>query len=207
MPNPIMIASEGAYSQHPFFASLAIAHEWMIWDDADTGSQFIEHKTAITPHYYAARFETSAPLELLLQRCGWPKLAVTLHAADLNLPSYKGLRTELEIQVALKTLQSAGAQQIHIATDMRAHLHPYRQRTIRHLAARLARRIRTACPQCHLYGFGKRHTDTGLKCMDCHTPTNQINAMCLQCEHCGYRKNTWQATGQADPFYCPYCNP
>jgi hypothetical protein len=206
-PNPIMIASEGAYAQHPFFPGLALAHEWMIWDDAASGFELIEHKTTITPYYYAARLESSAQLESLLQRCGWPKLAVTLHAADLTLPSHKGLRSESEIGAAISDLQGAGAQQIHLATDMRAHLHPPRQRTLRHLAAKLARRVRTACPQCQQYGFGARFTETGLACSDCNTPSQQLKARGVRCEHCEYRKYSWHAQGQADPFYCAYCNP
>ncbi|MEJ2792041.1 DUF6671 family protein [Iodobacter sp. LRB] len=207
LPNPIMVASEGSYAQHPLFRCVALAHEWMIWDDAANGFQLIEHKAAITPHYYAAMLENVAELELLLQRCGWPKLAVTVHPADLNLPSYKGLQTGADIQAAIETLQAAGAKKIQIATDMRANLHPYRQRTIRHLAAKLARRVRTACPQCHQFGFGQRHTESGLECADCRTPSNQLKAICRRCEFCDYRKYTWRAAGQADPFYCPYCNP
>lgn len=206
-PNPIMVASEGAYTQHPFFPHLALAHEWMIWDDAASGFELIEHKSTITPYYYAAHLETGAPLETLLARCGWPRLALTLHATDLNLPSYKGLRAKSEIEAAIAHLQSAGAQQIHLATDMRAHLHPPRQRTLRHLAARLARRVRTACPQCHRYGFGVRFTETGLACSDCNTPSKQHKARGVRCDYCDYRAYSWHASDQADPFYCTYCNP
>ncbi|QLI82986.1 hypothetical protein HZU75_16475 [Chitinibacter fontanus] len=206
-PNPIMLASEGAYSQHPIFPSLGLAQEWMMWDDADNGLVLIEHKTRITPFYYATRLESSEQLAPQLERCGWPKLAVTLHAADLNVPSFKGLRATAEIEHALAHLQGLGAQQIQLATDMRAHLHPPRQRTLRHLAARLARRVRTACPQCQQLGFGARFCETGLACSDCNTPSQQLKMRGVRCEHCGYGHASWQASGYADPYYCTYCNP
>lgn len=206
-PGPIVIATEGAYGPHPLFGGVAIGREWMMWDDAESALTVVELKISMTKYYYAARMSDPSQLNDALIRCGWPVLAVTLHASDSGLPSFKGLSEIHDINDALRQFKQMGANDIVIATDMRAHLHPPRQRTIRHLAAKLARRVCSPCPKCLRFGFGKQGAEKGLPCVECDAPTNQIKGRFRLCEHCDYRHYTWQANGYAAPGYCPMCNP
>jgi len=92
---------------------------------------------------------------------------------------------------------------------MRAHTNPTRMRVIRHLGARLARRLRTLCPECDCPGFGKIGAEPDLACEDCGSPTEPTCREIHGCPRCKEQRRHPRADGRTVTFaqHCPFCNP
>ena len=91
--------------------------------------------------------------------------------------------------------------------DLRSHLCPSRQPTIRAAAADLAARLATPCPACTRSGFGSIAPECGLPCAGCGQPTNEVSVRRRRCPWCMRveRKPVDQVT--ADAARCRWCNP
>lgn len=204
---PLALASEGSYGPHPWLPGAALGQEWLLWHDADNQLQVLEQLWTLRVHYGAYQVNSAAELQPALQRCGWPQLAITLNAQQPGLPVFKALRDHGEIERCWQQLHHASGGAVVVATDMRAHLHPGRQRAIGRLGARLAHRLASRCPACQQPGFGRWQWQDGLPCADCDSPTNQRWRRWLCCDHCGHRQPQPPLASAADPRWCPRCNP
>ncbi|WP_273430076.1 DUF6671 family protein [Chitinibacter tainanensis] len=201
------LASEGSYGPHPYWPQLAVGEEWLMWLDAQTGQSLTERRRFTTRHYGAWMISNWAELRARLAQCPLPALALTLRPLAGDLPAQKALRDVAAVEVAYAEYVAAGSPAVVLALDMRAHLHPPRQRSLRRLATRLAHRLATACPACGAAGFGERQLQPGLPCADCGLATAQPAALVYACSQCGHRELHRHYHTPADPRWCDYCNP
>ncbi|MBJ7341465.1 DUF6671 family protein [Mycolicibacterium sp.] len=112
-------------------------------------------------------------------------------------------------------LRSAVAGAAHRSTDglalvepdLRAHHNPGRRLILTQLAATLARRLATSCPACDAPGFGRTHTQSGLPCGTCGTPTSLAEAEMHECPACAHQRLIPSTAVSADAMWCPRCNP
>ncbi|MBQ1782602.1 MAG: hypothetical protein II007_03020 [Gammaproteobacteria bacterium] len=204
---PLALASEGSYGPHPWLPGAALGQEWLLWQDAEQNLTVMEQLWTLRVHYGAYDVSSVAELRPAMQRCGWPQLALTLATSQPGLPVYKALRDLSEIEQCWQQLQAASGSAVVVATDMRAHLHPGRQRAIGRLGARLAHRLACSCPACGRPGFGRWQWQHGLPCADCDSPTSQRWRRWLRCDHCGHGQPQSAVATSADPRWCPRCNP
>lgn len=199
---PLGIASEGSFGPHPAVPFLAVAHEMMIFVDAERNLEILEEHVSPDTNFAAIDLAATTDIDGELQRIGFPGHAVILRS-EAGL--VKGLACRAALDEALRSAKGP----VRLETDMRAHLNPTRQAELGKLAEKLARRIATPCPACAAPGFGTIRAERGLPCADCGTPTDLIRILITGCVCCGFERSVPRPDGQpaASPANCPECNP
>ena len=96
-----------------------------------------------------------------------------------------------------------------VVTDLRAHMNPTRMKAITTLAANLARRVATECPECGAPGYGRVAPTSGLRCVDCGEESIIPRGDLLMCVACGHELEERRRPIRefAEPGDCPQCNP
>jgi hypothetical protein len=151
-----------------------------------------------------------------LERIGFPAHGVIVrpHRSDPHpsnpFPIVRGLQCPQALEQAIRGAAAHSADGLALLeTDMRAHRNPTRMASIRRLAFRLVRRIRTPCPSCGSPGWGLVGRVPGLPCDWCGLPTALLRAEIHGCAHCDHRAEVPRRDGllRADPQHCAPCNP
>lgn len=198
----LAIASEGSFGPHPLLPFVAAARELMVFLDAERDLVVAEEQFTEATNFATLACEPDADVDGFLARVGFPS-----HAVILRSPAgiVKGIRSRAEIDMLLPKAPAPAT----LETDMRAHMNPTRMQDIARLAAKLARRIATACPCCGAPGFGILRREPGLPCGDCGTLTPVISTDVHGCVLCRHEEHHPRPDGRitANPAECPECNP
>ena len=204
---PYGLASEASYG--PLSGADVQGHEELLVfvDDTRGITVTVGERTTVVPGH---GHRVSGPAELPHE------VAAGLPAQALIVRPSTGGQTARIVKgiTGLKLLKTAIMTAAHhsgdglalVEPDLRAHHNPSRQVVLRRLADVLARRLASRCPVCSTPGFGRVDSERGLPCRICETPTdaiqNEIHA-CPSCSHCV----TAAVATNADPAWCPRCNP
>jgi hypothetical protein len=198
------LASEGSFGPDPLVGIIPAAEEILVFiddvRDIEITERLLTHKT----NYASLEITGDVELEAFIARAGFPEHGLVVRG---NNVLRKGITEEAELRLAIAEARSSGMARIE--TDMRAHLNPTRMAEIARLAERLAYRLATPCPRCGCPGFGCHAQNLGLACRDCGTPSFLIKNTISRCVACGHEQVVPREDGltQADPRYCPECNP
>jgi len=231
----LAIASEGSFGPHPAVPLLAVGMECLVFLDAARGLTVVEEGMAPRTNFSHHRLDrrrlaallAAAPatptgaladsfdgeLERWLSQVGFPSHGLLVRPLAPGLPPgtlRKGIHQRQALATALRWAADRGSEgAIQLETDMRAHCNPTRMASIRQLAFRLVRRLRTPCPACGAPGWGTVAREAGLPCAWCHQPTSLLRGERLGCGACGHHRLLPRRDGltQADPGHCPHCNP
>jgi hypothetical protein len=210
------IASEGSFGPHPAVPLLAVGHEWLTLVDAAQGLVVSEQLLHTATNYSQRRAASIAELDDWLRQVGFPRHGVIVRPSRPGrdrspTPAIsKGLMSHESLAMAIeRALPHADDGFALVETDMRAHLNPTRMASIRRLAFRLVRRLRSACPACGSPGWGLVATVPGLPCDWCGSPTDLVDHELHGCVACGEQRQHPRRDGlrEADPGHCPRCNP
>lgn len=117
---------------------------------------------------------------------------------------YKGLSAQHVLDVVSQKKRVAP---YHVKPDLRAMYCPERQKMIRQAASNLAVRLQSPCPACDAPDFVIKSLETGLSCRACSLPTERIKSRIKRCDSCHHQEVIAATEKQADPMYCPLCNP
>jgi hypothetical protein len=183
----------------------------LLWRDAETGQEIVEHLTDDVPAYDHTEASSLAEAGAFVGRVRFPSTAVVVTAAGLDeKPVAKGIRDSKDLAAAIGV--AAGRSPLARAilqTDMRAHMNPRRMSMIAKLAGRLARRLATPCPACAAPGFGPVRVENGLRCGCCGAETPLLKSLVVGCVSCKFEKSNPRPDGRthATPAECPECNP
>lgn len=209
---PLGLASEGSFGPHPQIGFVPVHHELLVFVDAELQLYAVEQFTTTSTNF--AHLEVAAASELtdfLAYTC-FPShaLIVRPNAGGETPDIHKGIADYRGLERAVSAARAVSEDGLaRVETDMRAQHNPSRQRVIRRLALKLARRLRTACPQCFAPGWGFVTVEPGLPCADCGTPTYVARHEVFACPRCGYEQAVPRRDGlrEADPRHCTFCNP
>ena len=208
---PVGLASEGAYGPHPVVPFLAFGVELILWHDTRTGHEVTLRLTDDAPTYDRIEVAANEDLAPFLGRNRFPETALVVSAARPGAaPVAKGITDPAALDAAMsEALVLSPKGRALIQTDMRAHMNPRRMQTIARLAERFATRMAQACPACAAPGWGLLHTEPGLPCAECGTPTALVQAEIHGCTACGQAETRPRGDGlvTTDPASCPTCNP
>lgn len=205
------LASEGSIGPHPASPFLTADIEIVVLVDADRDLVVWATATGIDILAATQPCDPGGDPTALAGRFGLPGHAVIVRPNQgPPAPLFKGLRELVEIEAAVASCAAASPDgQARVETDLRAHMCPSRQPTIRLAAERLAARLAAHCPACASPGWGLVDALTGLPCEWCGAPTDDLRAEIDGCPACGHRaERAVVAPGAtADPGRCPRCNP
>ncbi len=219
------VASEGSFGPHPLIPFIAGHQEVMVFIDDDLGIQVVEHLFADRTNYAHVNSACVDEIRDFLVKIKFPSHAVIVRPSILQEPHwlsklhsltrrketiFKGIKNEEELATALsicKELSSDGLARIE--TDMRAHMNPTRQRVIRRLAVKLARRLQSMCNECGCPGWGITDVVRGLPCSGCGYPSDAPKFEIHSCVKCSNKAKLARLDGitHVDPRECHRCNP
>ena len=209
---PIGIASEGSFGPHPLIHFLPSDFEVLVFVDDEEAFTISQDVVTTDTNDAQQRCTNLDEVRNFAKRARFPSHALIVRPAANPDPRLirKGLDDHETLRLALQQAIDASPEHAaSIETDMRAHTNPTRMRVLRHLGARLARRLRTLCPGCDCPGFGKIGAEPGLACEDCGTPTELTLREIHGCPRCQEQHRYPRADGRAaaSAQYCPLCNP
>lgn len=210
------LASEGSFGPHPAIPFLPLAIEWMTFVDRRHDQVISERLEGPPTNFSHSVVAAGADPGSWLERIGFPAHGVIVrpHRGDSHpstpSPIVRGLQCPQALEQAIRGAAALSADGFALLeTDMRAHRNPTRMASIRRLAFRLVRRIRTTCPSCGSPGWGLVGREPGLPCGWCGLPTALLRAEIHGCAHCDQRAEVPRRDGllRADPQHCFHCNP
>lgn len=204
------LVSEGSYGPHPTVPFLAAGREMLLFVDRQLGFEIVEMMIDEEPVFAHSQASSLVEAAGFLERIGFPAQGVIVAPAGrLNEPVAKGILAESDLEAAISAaVERSAERKAHIETDMRAFMNPRRMEVIGRLGGQLAVRLSTPCPHCRHPGWGQVRTERGLPCSLCGSPTSLPRNDVFACVSCDGEEKRERAPGsQADPAYCPLCNP
>lgn len=221
------IANEGSFGPHPYVPFLVGCHEVIVFIDDELGIEVAESIVSANTNYDHIDTRSIEEVEEFLTRVKFPShgLIVRPNKSNRNLlrqvsrmfkstaqatAIQKGIRDRDALDAAIlscKALSDDGLA--HIETDMRAHMNPTRLRVLRALGIKLARRLRSTCPQCECPGFGVTGVEGSLPCEECGYPSESYAFQIYGCSKCQLEQTHPRKDGktEVDAMYCQRCNP
>lgn len=206
------LASEGSFGPHPYIPFAACDQEILYF--IDNNRKFHLHVSHISTktNYRAESLDSWDQLEKFAEEVVFPSHALILKP-NINKKSssiFKGLTTKEALKEAFyESKKHSEDKRVWVETDMRAHLNPTRMSVIGELAQKLASRLATNCPTCHLPGWGMTRVEKGLECDYCGAETELVKYEvfgCVKCDHEEFKPRLDGLT-KANPRNCYYCNP
>lgn len=202
----LAIASEGSFGPHPQIPFVPCNRELVVLIDQRHGLEMVGECLSTETNYRQQMIGSLLEAETFAAAVHFPSHGVIVRADGAVVA--KGIITKTELTAAVE--QALGqATQVQIETDMRALYNPTRMAVIAQATADLLRAVAQTCPTCHCPGFREVKRWPGLPCELCGTPTLLTACIRYQCQRCGYHCDHPAADlpPQANPSYCPYCNP
>jgi hypothetical protein len=202
------MASEGTYGPHPAVPFMARGVEVLLWRDAVSGHEIVEHLIDDAPCYDRTEATTMTDIAPFLEQIGFPDTAVVVRSGGGSGRGIdKGLRDPDRLEAAIRAACADGGAVVE--TDMRAHMNPRRMAMIARLAGQLAARLAVSCHACGAPGWGLLRTEPGLPCRWCGGPSLLARGEVHGCSACGLTEFRPRPDGlrDADPGSCPSCNP
>lgn len=205
------LASEGSFGPDPMIGFFPWNLEMLVWIDDDLELEVVgvagSRNTNFT-HLSSAGWEEVTKFAELI---GFPEHQLIVRPVDEDDPRVrKGLADWDSLRQAFESAQEQSETgRVFVETDMRAHANPKRMSVIGEAAEDLVKKLRSACPQCHLPGFARVEAVPGRRCEACGCATDAPLAWVFGCLKCPYRENhrLEDVPKYVSPAECPRCNP
>jgi hypothetical protein len=225
---PLGLASEGSFGPHPLIFFIPGTEEIMVFIDDELGIQVSEFIISEETNYNHATVTAASELDEFLTKVQFPSHGLIVRPNEKNEPSlletagslllgkkldtliFKGITDIGALHKAIETCKAESQDgKAHVETDMRAHMNPTRQRVIRKLAIKLARRLQRVCPECACPGWGKTGIVAGLPCEECDYPSDAAMFEIHSCARCNLEQHVAREDGitHVEPGECQRCNP
>jgi hypothetical protein len=202
----LAIASEGSFGPHPHIPFVPCNRELVVLLDRQHGLEIVGECLSTETNYRQQPIRSLQDAEAFAAAADFPSHGLIVRADGTVLA--KGITTPETLSTAVETALRQAAT-VQLETDMRALYNPTRMAVIAQATEDLLRAIGQACPACNCPGFREVKRWPGLPCALCGTPTLLTARIRYQCQRCDWHQDAPAADmpAQADPSYCPYCNP
>lgn len=206
-----VLASEGSFGPHPAIALLPLARELVVLKHRATELEIIGRDTSLSTNFAHKIVQDVAKGLAFAKAAGFPRHGLIVLGVEEGEPApnlflEKGLDCEDGLATALEAaIASHGSA--FIETDMRAHMNPTRRRAIGRATKDLVRRLLSRCTACGAPGFGRSGMVKGRPCSLCGGATDLPRAIIESCVMCDAQEECPVPEKEADPQFCPYCNP
>lgn len=221
------LANEGSFGPHPYIPFIPGCHEVIVFLDDDLGIEVIESILSASTNFGHIDARSIEEVEDFLVRVKFPShgLIVRPNKSSGNLVNkmsriftgkspeamiQKGIQDRESLEAAILSCTELSADGLaHIETDMRAHMNPTRMRVLRTLGIKLARRMRSICPDCQCPGFGITGIEGALPCEECGYPSESHASEIHSCAKCHLTQTHARKDGitRVEAMYCQRCNP
>ena len=203
------IASEGSFGPHPTMFFINADDVFLIFIDTLNNLEVIVRELSTSTNFNGRQIQSEKELLEFAEDIGFPEHGLILRKSkDENTEIRKGITDIESLKKSFGQLH-AKYKSVYAETDMRAMYNPTRMEVIKKATEKLVQKIKSACPQCQIPGFGITDVKKGLECSLCGLPTNSILSYIYACQHCQFTKEEMYPSKKTteDPMYCDYCNP
>jgi len=205
----IGIASEGAFSPHPYgFCTLNVEMVMLI-DTVHNLSLHGMHETAETNYSHAVLCSFEEVVDFA-NKAGFPSHHLIMRPDHSNAGGIlKDIDSVERLERAFhECMKISFDRKVFIETDMRADRNPTRMKAIRMAAMDLIALLNSRCPYCETPGFAVTERLRGLPCEICGSKTRGVTAEIKSCNRCGHIETYSNPYGEAEQaMYCDLCNP
>lgn len=215
-PYHIAIATEGSFGPSPVFPAVPLHVECMIFVDKSLDLELILFEESVDTNFAHLKTSKKEQIDPFLSGIGFPEHAVIMKPAlfqgKMSQDEYiiKGIQDRESVVLAFDKLRVQSLNgQVHLETDMRAHVNPSRMEVIKTLTGKMCDRLLTHCLSCNTPGFGLISTEKGLPCEQCGFKTEMVRYLIHGCQKCDYTEKKGRPDGIAfaSPGGCAICNP
>ena len=203
------IASEGSFGPHPSMIFINADDEFLIFIDILNHIEIIVRELSTSTNFNGKQIQNQKELLNFAEQVGFPSHGLILRKSkEENTDVHKGITDIKNLKETFDHLTSK-YNSVYAETDMRAMYNPTRMKVIERVTEKLVEKIKSACPQCQMPGFGITEAKKGLECSLCGSPTNSTLSYVYVCQHCKFSKEEMYPNNKTteDPTYCDYCNP
>lgn len=224
---PCGLASEGSFGSHIGVPFVIANEEVIVFVDDELGIEISESIVTTKTNFAQITIESIHEAESFLLETQFPSHALIARPNQYNANriekllgrffkkgAFKHIQKGLQTREALMSAVRASARNsadglVRLETDMRAHMNPTRMRVIRQLGVKLARRLRSTCPECGCPGFGATGVAGALPCQECGQPTESHAYEVSTCQKCHCTKSEKRRDGviEEQSMHCLFCNP
>ncbi|MDX2012369.1 MAG: DUF6671 family protein [Myxococcaceae bacterium] len=192
------LASEGSFGPHPHLPWIAGGHELVLLLDRQTGLELRGDDLTSDTNFGAALVGSLDEALAFAAAHRFPSHALIVGA-------HKAVTDPNHLSRLVTDALRSGP--VHLETDMRAHLNPLRQASIRRALERCVSALATRCPRCDWPGFVGGAPVPGLPCEACGTPTRLAHHVERSCRHCHHTVELPPEMPLAPASRCDSCNP
>ena len=197
------LASEGSFGPHPQIPLLTVNEEWLIYIDLDLGLEIYGRSTSLDVCDQHLSYQAVDELDSFLERIEFGAQGLVFKDKLNDEIIDKGITDRKRL---LELIEKH--HQWHIATDLRAHLNPTRQKNIIEAGVDLIKRMHSWCPKCQQPDFSVKKYSGHLHCSWCGRPTDHHANEIYSCLACNYEESKMRSDlTELDPQFCPHCNP
>lgn len=210
----LAIASEGSFNPHHVYFFATGNYELVLLRDKKNNMEWQGWSVSMDVQAGSRAFFSTGEAVRVAYDFGFPGHGVIVkvpakHKGFLYLK--KGITSANELEKAAgEALRFASAEQAAVLeNDLRAFHNPTRMEAIRQATLNLLDRLDHSCPACTWPGFATEEKIKGLPCSLCGSPTDLVLYEVHHCNKCDFRMEKLREDGleNADPMYCPSCNP
>lgn len=221
------LANEGSFGPHPLMPLIPGCQEIVVMLDDQLGIQVNESIISASTNFCHIEVRSIEESEDFLIRVKFPshglivrpnkyqssllnKVSQIVSGKSAHALIHKGIQDRDSLASAILSCKDFSNDGLaHIETDMRAHMNPTRMRVLRSLGVKLARRLRSVCPNCNCPGFGITGAEGFLLCEDCGYPSEAPALEVHSCPKCQYGRTLPRKDGitRIKPMHCQRCNP
>lgn len=210
----LAIASEGSFNPHHLYFFATGNYELVLLRDKKNNMEWQGWHVSTEVQAGSKAFYTVAEAVSIARDFDFPRHGVLIKVPQTGkgfLYLRKGLRTEEELAgaAAEALAHSTHEQPAVLENDLRAFHNPTRMEAVKRATLNLLERLDCSCPACSWPGFATEEKIKGLPCSLCGSPTDLTLYEVHHCNHCDFRMEKRRQDGleNADPMYCPSCNP
>ena len=202
------IASEGSFGPHPTLGFVYIDEEILVFVDKKNNLEISTRELSLETNFNGQEVTSEDQLTKFATSIKFPSHGLILRKSIIDHTGIlKGITDWELLSKHFKVLKHKyGAA--YVETDMRAMYNPTRMKVIQLAAIKLAEKINTPCPFCHMPGYGISAAIPGLTCGQCGFPTKSTIAYEYKCNSCHASEVIKSPHDkQEDPMFCDFCNP
>ena len=203
------VASEGSFGPHPSMFFVSADDELLVLIDLKNNLELVARELSINTNFNAKEIHSEEELFDFARSIGFPGHALILRKSkEDNSEIHKGISDSSVLRATFEQLMLK-YNSVYVETDMRAMNNPTRMKVIERAAEKLAKKVKSTCPQCQMPGFDVTDAKKGLKCGLCGLPTNSAISYIYRCSHCNFWREEMYPDNKTteDPTYCDHCNP
>lgn len=203
------VASEGSFGAHPAIHFIPADDEILLFLDKKNNLEIIVRELSTDTNFNGNTISTLKQLSEFAEQVSFPSHGIIIRTAqDEFTEIVKGITDWETLKETFNHFISSYGK-AYVETDMRAMYNPTRMSVIEKAANKLVEKINSFCPHCNTPGFGVTDSKPGLKCMQCHFPTQSTLSYIYTCQKCTFTSEKKYPKGklEEDPMYCDVCNP